>query len=152
MKEKLRQYHVKNISTIRTIKAICILSHYSFNAAFKDVLCQLYRMQLSSSRLNLPLERYVINIVDEIPLPDEGKLLVQHELRDKTASFYRPVDQNPPIIEEADVENLFKCLSVDNIIEIFSYLLLERKVLVISEHKALLTQVINCFNSFLFPF
>jgi len=74
----------------------------------------------------------VINIIDEIPLPDEGSLLVQHELRDKTASFYRPVDQNPPTIEESEVENLFKCLSVDNIIEIFSYLLLERKVLVIS--------------------
>lgn len=74
----------------------------------------------------------MINIIDEIPLPDEGSLLVQHELRDKTASFYRPVDQNPPTIEESEVENLFKCLSVDNIIEIFSYLLLERKVLVIS--------------------
>lgn len=109
-------------------------------------------MQVSTTWLNLPLERYVTNVIDEIPLPDEGKLLVQHEMRDKTASFYRPIDQNPPVIEDIDVENLFKCLSVDNIIEIYSYLLLERKVLFISQHKALLTQVTNCFSSFLFPF
>lgn len=38
-KEKLRSYYVKNVSNIRTIKAICILSHYSFNSAFKDILC-----------------------------------------------------------------------------------------------------------------
>ena len=44
LREKLRQYHVRSTSQIRTIKAICILSHYSFNAAFKDILCQLYRM------------------------------------------------------------------------------------------------------------
>jgi len=44
MKDKLRSQYVKNASSIRTIKAICILSHYSFNNAFKDILCQLYRM------------------------------------------------------------------------------------------------------------
>jgi hypothetical protein len=38
------------------------------------------------------MERYVINIMDEIPLPDEGTLLVQHEVGGKTASFFRPTD------------------------------------------------------------
>jgi hypothetical protein len=50
------------------------------------------------------------------------------------------------------VENLFRCLDVDNIIEVFSCLMLERKILMVSKHKALLTQVINCFLSFMFPF
>ena len=53
---------------------------------------------------------------------------------------------------DVEIENLFKCLDVENIIEIYSSLLLERKVLMISKHKALLTQVINCFLSFMFPF
>ena len=30
--------------------------------------------------MSVPLERYVLNVMEEIPLPDEGKLLVQHEI------------------------------------------------------------------------
>jgi hypothetical protein len=102
--------------------------------------------------MTIPIERYITNIIDEIPLPNEGSLLVQHEIGDKTASFFRPVDQNPPNVDGDDIENLFKCLDVDSIIEIFSSLLMERKILMISKHKSLLTQVMSCFNSFLFPF
>lgn len=53
---------------------------------------QLYRMQISSTKLSIPIERHITNIVEEIPLPDEGKLLVQHEIGGRTASFYRPTD------------------------------------------------------------
>ena len=42
--------------------------------------------------MHIPMERYIVNIIDEIPLPDEGKLLVQHEISGQTASFYRPID------------------------------------------------------------
>ena len=68
------------------------------------------------------------------------------------ASFYRPTDQNPPVVEREEIEILFRCLQLDGIIEIYTALLLERKVLMVSKHKALLTQVINCFLSFMFPF
>ena len=56
------------------------------------------------------------------------------------------------MVDRDEIENLFKCLGVESIIEIYPCLLLERKVLMISKHKALLTQVINCFLSFMFPF
>jgi hypothetical protein len=75
-KEKLKSYYVKNIQNIRTLKAICILSHYSFNNSFKEILKQLYRMQQSNSWLNIPIEKFIVNIIDEVPLPDEGKILV----------------------------------------------------------------------------
>jgi hypothetical protein len=55
-------------------------------------------------------------------------------------------------VSKDEIENLFKCLDVDSIIELFACLLLEKKVLLFSKHKALLTQVMNCFVSFLFPF
>jgi len=75
-KETLKSYHVRNVSQVRGIKAICILSHYSFNNAFKDILKQLYRMQISNTGLHLPMERIITNIIEEIPLPDEGKLMI----------------------------------------------------------------------------
>ena len=70
--EKLGTYNIKNATQVRGFKALCIISHYSFNTAFKDILKQLYRMQIST----LPMERYILNVIDEIPLPDEGKLQI----------------------------------------------------------------------------
>lgn len=72
----MQKLHVKNHEKVRGVKAICILSHYCFNQAFKDILKQLYRMQISNTALSIPIERYITNIIDEIPLPDQGKLLI----------------------------------------------------------------------------
>ena len=67
-------------------------------------------------------------------------------------SFYRPTDQNPPVVGRLEIENLFKCLTIDQIIELYTCLLIEKKILLISKHKALLTQVMNSLISFMFPF
>lgn len=87
---------------------------------------------MSNSPLAIPIERMIVNIIDEIPLPDEGKLLVQHEIGGQTVSFYRPNDQFAPYAGKKDLENLFNVLTVDIILEIFTFILLERKVLFIS--------------------
>lgn len=79
-KEKMKSLYVKNVNEVRPIKALCILSHYSFNEAFKEILKQLFRMQVSNTSMHIPMERYIVNLIDEIPLPDEGKILVQHEI------------------------------------------------------------------------
>lgn len=151
-KEKLASYHVKNPEKVRGLKAICILSHHCFYSQFKDILKQLYRMQISNTPFTIPIERFITNIIDEIPLPDEGKLQIQFEIGGEVVNFYRPIDQHPPIVESTDIENLLKCLDVDSILEVFSAILLEKKVLFISKHKSLLTQAISCFVSFIFPF
>ena len=95
-------------------------------------------MQISNTPLQIPLERLITNIIDEIPLPDEGKLLIQYEIGGSTTSFYRPIDQHPPYVNKLDIENLMKCLNIDNILEVFSAILLEKKILFISRHKPLL--------------
>ena len=37
-KEKLKKMYVRKYQSLRVLKAICILSHYSFNAGFKEIL------------------------------------------------------------------------------------------------------------------
>ena len=145
-------YNIKNAAQVRGFKALCIISHYSFTTAFKDILKQLYRMQISNTGLTLPMERFIINVIDEIPLPDEGKLQIQHEIGGELANFFRPVDQYPPIITREEVENLLKCLDIDSILEVYSAILLEKKIVFVSKHKSLLTQTISCFMAFIFPF
>lgn len=86
--------------------------------SFQTILAQLYRVHLSQS-MHIPLERFIVNIMDEIPLPDKGSILIQHEIGTQIIPFYRPVDQYPPYSTKQSIENLFKCLSVEYVLEIF---------------------------------
>jgi hypothetical protein len=61
--------------SVWTQKAICIISHHSFLDSFKTILAQIYRIHLSS-HMQIPLERFIVNFMDEIPLPDKGSMLV----------------------------------------------------------------------------
>ena len=69
--------------------------------------------------MHIPIERFITNIIDEIPLPDKGTILVHHEIGTETIPFYRPIDEYPPFATKQTVENLFKSLDVDSIIEVF---------------------------------
>jgi hypothetical protein len=30
--------------------------------------------------MHIPIERFIVNFMDEIPLPDNGSVLIQHEI------------------------------------------------------------------------
>ena len=58
----------------------------------RQVLKKLYQVHLSQN-MHLPIERMIVNIMDEVPLPDLGNNMVVY---DDTINFYRPIDQYPP--------------------------------------------------------
>ena len=53
--------------------------------------------------------------------------------------------------QKQDIEYLFRALDAEQVIDIFLAILLEKKVLLISEHKALLTHAAIALISLLFP-
>lgn len=69
--------------------------------------------------MKIPIERFIVNVVDEVPLPDKGNIMIQHDM-EETILFFRPVDQYPPFVTKTAVQNLFKALSVDDVLELFS--------------------------------
>ena len=104
-----------------------------------------------SSNNVTPLERFIQNIMDEVPLPDQGTRLVQYEIQGEKIPFYRPIDMYPPFVTKSMVENLLRTLDVDNVIEVFIHLCLERKVLLVSKYKNLLSQVTTALMSLMYP-
>lgn len=84
MKNQVRDkgfVYTVNLDQIYTQKAICVLSHYGFLESFKEVMKQLYRIHLSHTPI--PIERYIINIMEEIPVPDKsGHVQVIHDMGD----------------------------------------------------------------------
>jgi hypothetical protein len=53
--------------------------------------------------MHIPIERFVVNIMDEVPLPDLGSSMVAYE---ENVNFYRPIDQYPPYADVSPFEYL----------------------------------------------
>jgi len=87
------------------------VSHYGFREQFSKILTKLYRIHISQT--HIPLERQIINIVEEIPTPDVGTIVVQCELGNEIIKFQRPVDQNAPYVGRIEIEAMFHALDVD---------------------------------------
>jgi DENN domain-containing protein 5 len=130
-------------------KALVLLSHYPFLSVFREVLLEFYRISISSAPV--PIERYIANFVCEVPLPPQGQIDVKFALPDRTLTISRPPRNRLPLAAFS-FRPLFTLLSVDNILVIFSLLLMESKVAIFSARYALLTPVIEALLALLFPF
>lgn len=129
-------------------KALVLLSHYPFFYLFQCILEQLYRLSLSSCPL--PMDRYVVNML-EVPLPPRGCVDVSYcSLADCTLTISRPPSNQLPMIDFS-FRPLFGSLSVDNILLVFSFLMNEHKVCFASGNISLLTPVQETFLALLFP-
>jgi hypothetical protein len=130
-------------------KALVLLSYYPLFNLFHEVLQALYRISMSSAPL--PIERYVQNVIQEIPLPPPGRIAVSFSLGDRRISAWRhPINKLPTV--DFSFRPLFMALSVDHIMYIFGALCNEVKVAICSSNIALLTPVMEAMLSFLFPF
>ena len=130
-------------------KALIVLSHYGFFHVWRQVLQQIYRISLLEAPL--PMERYINNFVNEVPLPPQGKVEVQFGGLLENVTISRPAVNRLPLANFSYAP-LCSTLSVSNIILIFTYLLQEQRLCLCSEHYPLLTPTCEALLSLLFPF
>jgi len=131
-------------------KAICIVSHWQFLDEFREVLKELYRISLSN--YSVPIERVICNLVDEVPLPDEGLTAVEYKIADKKIHFSRPPPKNPWMTSHISLEFLFRSLPLEHIVTLWSCIMLEKKILLVSTKRSLLQHAAVALEGLLFPF
>lgn len=141
-------------------KCICIISHWPFYRALRSFLQQIYRISLSPS--SVPLERYIAYFTHYMPLPPPGQhalnLHLDLGLNDRVEnSSLTPITLQLPDarslpLMDLDYEAPFRCLSLDNVLKIFTLLLMEERLLFISSSTSLLTEVTETILTLLFPF
>eukprot|EP00960_Hanusia_phi_P046730 757996-Hanusia_phi.AAC.1 len=84
----------------------------------KEFLKQLYRVSLTASRI--PVERYISNLIYEVPLPPRGRFKVQYTIADKTMELIRsPANEIP--MANASLDLLFALLDRQNIVQLFAF-------------------------------
>lgn len=134
-------------------KCLVVISHHSFYAAQTTFLKQLHRISLTR-KAPLPVERYIANFVHDIPLPPAGRTKIKWNCftSDITPTIIaRPAPNELPLVNFS-FRPLFRSLSVSNILVLWGALMQEGRVVLRSQHMALLTPVAEALTSLLFPF
>ena len=126
--------------------------------AMRRYLRQLF--SLSFSTLQCPLEYFIASVVDAIPLPLEGGRAL-HLALDVGLIAPSSKPMNPVVFEltheeffpfmDLDFAGPLRCLSVDNLLAVFTLMLREAKILFICQSNAMLTEVMETLRALLFP-
>jgi hypothetical protein len=132
-------------------KCVCMLSSKPLFQAFRDSLTVLYRLSIST--VPVSVEAFVLNMLEQVPIPTVTNTITAFELVDKIGLLSALPPTAPPLHpSEVDFTLLFQCLSSENILKVYGFLLTERKVVLCSQNVSLLTPVAETFRALLFPF
>ncbi|XP_019856639.1 PREDICTED: C-myc promoter-binding protein-like isoform X2 [Amphimedon queenslandica] len=140
---------VEENEALHVSKCICLLSHWPFFSAFKSFLSALYRLSISKN-IQLPLERYVANLMFHVPFPSVERPRVLLLIGPETIVFSLPVQTPLPMGISAHW-TLLSCLDADDCILLIHLILLEQKIVLHSSKPALLTTIGEALRSVLFP-
>jgi hypothetical protein len=94
----LRQNVLVNSDTIYVPSCIGVISKYPWYDLLKDWLV-LLNWAVQEAEFDFPLERYVINFMQEIPLPPPGKLEIAIQFSSYTLYCSRPPLNACPLIK-----------------------------------------------------
>uniref|UniRef100_A0AAV2IRQ2 UDENN domain-containing protein n=1 Tax=Knipowitschia caucasica TaxID=637954 RepID=A0AAV2IRQ2_KNICA len=131
-------------------KALVILAPLPFMGVYRNFLWQLHRAVTAETSPPLPLESYIYNLLYEVPLPPPG-LSVQVQGVYEPVWCHRPGTAELPLLDFSVSDALLR-LGPQQLLQVFSCLLLEHQVLLYSQDPQLLVVVGEVMCSLLFPF
>lgn len=110
-------------------KALCLISRYPFYDYFSEILEDLYRA--SRHHVFNVLESYINKLVLETPAPPRGLVQVRYNKFSKqhqTIELKQPPINKLPYVNNSFFNCLFKLIDLDDIVTIFTHLLVEKDV------------------------
>ncbi|KAJ7329151.1 hypothetical protein JRQ81_015325 [Phrynocephalus forsythii] len=149
---KMQRYNSYDINrdTLYVSKCICLIAPLPFMQACKKFLIQLYKAVTSQQPPPLPLESYIHNILYEVPLPPPGRSLKLYGVYEPIVC-QRPGPNELPLFDYA-LREVFELLGLENLIQVFTCVLLEMQILLYSQDYQRLMTVAEGIISLLFPF
>jgi hypothetical protein len=127
-------------------RVLCLLSTWPYLSAFRTYLTQLYRLVTTTTLMQAPLERYILNICEEVPAPPPGSFEVHLSILEANIRIWAPPADQPIPYVSVNYGVLFECLDISNVLFAWNTLALERKILLVS------SQVVSTSCCILFSF
>lgn len=122
--------------TLLVSKCICMIIQLPFISAAKSFLDQLYEVAINKKEsLYLPLECYIYNLIFEVPLPPPGRTM-RFTCTGDNITCQRPGLNELPLFDYS-LKELCSLLGVENTVLLFTCMLLEYQILMVSDSEYL---------------
>lgn len=131
-------------------KCLMFISLYPFFGEYEKILSQLYYYSLKE-QVTIPIDKIIENLIIEIPVPPRGIFNVEYTLIDNQIEIKQNLMNQLPLID-IDLKILFNFFSVEQIVDIYRFIILESRVLFFSKNVVLLNPFIYGMLSLLYPF
>ncbi|PKA57277.1 Dynein assembly factor with WDR repeat domains 1 [Apostasia shenzhenica] len=132
-------------------KCICLVSRSPSFQVLRDALEELFILCFSPNGTRMPLWEVIAYMVSNVPFPIPGKERILFTLEDCLLSVEAPSKEELPH-SDISFQPLVHCLDVDNLIRLFTAVLLERRILLRSNKYTLLTLVSEAICHLIYPF
>ena len=139
---KYRKYYIP--------KCICLISLYPFINELSKIIKIIYQYSLVEKQI-YTLEKIINNLLIEVPTPPRGIYYVEYSLINESI-ILKANQMNELYSLNIEFERLFTIFNLNNILEIFRYLMLNTKIIIFSKEIKNLTPVILSLLSLLYPF
>ncbi|XP_022900538.2 DENN domain-containing protein Crag isoform X1 [Onthophagus taurus] len=136
---------------VHVIKSICLLSHWPFSYTFEKWLLFLYGLASSDKPQPVPIERFILQLLDEVPFPG-SRMLLQLTPDQKDRTIMTQPEDLPLPRSSAGFRHLLLNLGSENCLTVLLLALTEQKILIHSLRPDTLTAVAEAVSSLLFPF
>ncbi|MFH4977621.1 hypothetical protein AB6A40_004330 [Gnathostoma spinigerum] len=144
-------YDASSGSRLFMSKCMCIISRIPIVSAGSRILEALYSIFSSPSQPPpLPLESYIYWALNEVPLPAPGSTL-KVGLNGSDIILQRPGPSELPFFDYS-LASLFKLISIDKFLRLFTCFLLEHQILLCSKFLSPLMLVAESLCALAFPF
>ena len=153
-KNKIKNYYFP--------KVICLISLQPFYKENEIILTQVYNYYINNKiRRNIPIEKIILNILCNIPMPSKGVFDISYKFGYKNLNNQEINDEEIKIKRQKynELENIdsyiISMLSIfnsDELLEIFKYIIFEIKILVFGTNINDICIFINGLLKIIYPF
>ena len=134
-------------------KIIGFVSLKPFYKYEKEILLQIYNYYKKPIKYKIPLEKTILNILHNIPMPPKGLDIYRYRINESFGYIdIKSEKMNKLKNIDEDLIIIFKYFSIDNFIKIFKYVLYETKTIVFGTNVNHLCSFVYSLISILCPF
>ncbi|XP_057417026.1 DENN domain and WD repeat-containing protein SCD1 isoform X4 [Lotus japonicus] len=132
-------------------KCICLVSRSPSFRVIRTALEELFALCFSPNGSSKPLWDVIAHVVSSVPLPTPGKERVLFAIENCLLPVEAPPNHGLPYVD-ISFQPLVQCLDVENLIILFTAVLIERRILLRANKYSLLTLVSEAICHLIYPF
>ncbi|KAI3640457.1 hypothetical protein MIR68_001335 [Amoeboaphelidium protococcarum] len=143
-----------DVNQIFVPRCLGIVSRWPFFGLFKDWLRYVHTAITNHLVVGsrIAFESYCLQLSHYVPLPPLGKTDVSFTMSDMRLMCSRPPANYLPAIRDFKAIPIIASIGVENLVRLFEFISMERKVLIMSKYAELLTPACELITSLMFPF